>query len=81
MITDITLLSEEAKIWIYPSSRKFYTNELEEIELKAQEILDNYNFQFRKEIKKRNKKTMEAFERSLNREQIEWAIIAAGNGD
>tara|TARA_B110000285_G_C15059658_1_gene581628 strand:- start:640 stop:783 length:144 start_codon:yes stop_codon:yes gene_type:complete len=31
---------------------------IEEIELKAQEILDNYNFQFRKEIKKRNKKTM-----------------------
>ncbi|MDB4754894.1 hypothetical protein OAF80_00400 [bacterium] len=54
---------------------------IEEIELKAQEILDNYNFQFRKEIKKRNKKTMEAFERSLDREQIEWACIAAGNGD
>ena len=51
---------------------------IEEIELNAQRILDNYNFQFRKEISKRNKKAKEAFERSLNREQIEWACIAVG---
>ena len=48
---------------------------IEEIELKAQRVLDNYNFQFRKEINKRNKKTKEAFERSLSREQIKWLCI------
>jgi hypothetical protein len=41
MITDFTLLSEEAKIWIYPSSRKFYTHELEEIELKVKNFVSS----------------------------------------
>ena len=42
MITDFTLLSEEAKIWIYPSSRKFYTHELEEIELKVKNFVSSW---------------------------------------
>ena len=39
MITDFTSLSEEAKIWIYPSSRKFYPNEIEEIEKKIKSFV------------------------------------------
>ena len=42
MITDFTLLSEEAKIWIYPSSRKFYTHEFEEIELKVKNFVNSW---------------------------------------
>ncbi len=39
MITDFTSLSEEAKIWIYPSSRKFYPNEIEEIDTKIKNFV------------------------------------------
>ena len=40
MITDFTSLSDEAKIWIYPSSRKFYTNEIEEIDTKIKAFVE-----------------------------------------
>ena len=42
MITEFNLLSEEAKIWIYPSSRKFYTNEIDEIELKIKNFVSSW---------------------------------------
>ena len=42
MITDFNLLSEEAKIWIYPSSRKFYAHEIDEIELKIKNFVASW---------------------------------------
>ena len=42
MITDFTSLPEEAKIWIYPSSRKFYTHEIEEIDLKIKNFITKW---------------------------------------
>ena len=42
MITEFNLLSEEAKIWIYPSSRKFYSNEIDEIELKIKNFVSSW---------------------------------------
>ena len=42
MITEFNLLSEEAKIWIYPSSRKFYSNEIDEIELKIKNFVSGW---------------------------------------
>jgi|TARA_R110001632_G_scaffold38339_2_gene96507 hypothetical protein len=42
MITDFTSLSDEAKIWIYPSSRKFYTNEIEEIDTKIKAFVESW---------------------------------------
>ena len=42
MITEFNLLSEEAKIWIYPSSRKFYSHEIDEIELKIKNFVSSW---------------------------------------
>ena len=42
MITEFNLLSEEAKIWIYPSSRKFYAHEIDEIELKIKNFVGSW---------------------------------------
>ena len=42
MLTDYSLLPEDAKVWIYPSSRKFYTNEIEEIESKIKTFVENW---------------------------------------
>jgi hypothetical protein len=42
MITEFNLLSEEAKIWIYPSSRKFYAHEIDEIELKIKNFVSSW---------------------------------------
>ena len=43
MFKDFTSLSEQAKVWIYPSSRKFYPQEVEEIEAKIQNFVTNWN--------------------------------------
>ena len=32
MFVDYTSISNDAKVWVYPSSRKFYPTEIEEIE-------------------------------------------------
>ena len=42
MFKDFTLLSEQAKVWIYPSSRKFYPQEVEEIEAKIKSFVTNW---------------------------------------
>ena len=39
MLINYQNLSEEAKVFLYPSSRKFYPNELEEIEVKVKEFI------------------------------------------
>ncbi len=42
MFTDYSLITEEAKVWIYPSSRKFYPNEIEGIEDKIKTFVENW---------------------------------------
>ena len=42
MFVDSKLLSEEAKVWIYPSSRKFYPQELDEVHKKIKTFVENW---------------------------------------
>jgi len=42
MLVDYVSLPEDAKVWIYPSSRKFYTNEIEELENKIKKFIENW---------------------------------------
>lgn len=42
MFVDYESISEEAKVWIYPSSRKFYDTEIEEIEHKIKNFVENW---------------------------------------
>lgn len=51
MFVDYDSISEDAKVWIYPSSRKFYDTEIEEIENKIKNFVENWksedeNFKF-----------------------------------
>ncbi|QVY65222.1 ABC transporter ATPase [Polaribacter sp. Q13] len=42
MFVDYSTITENAKVWVYPSSRKFYPNEIEGIESKVKEFLENW---------------------------------------
>jgi len=42
MLVDFETLPEEAKVWVYPSSRKFYPNEIQEVEAKLKEFVENW---------------------------------------
>lgn len=42
MLINYQNLSEQAKVFLYPSSRKFYANELEELEVKIKNFLNNW---------------------------------------
>lgn len=42
MFVEFSLISEDAKVWIYPSSRKFYDTEIEEIENKIKNFIENW---------------------------------------
>jgi len=42
MFTDYSLITEDAKVWIYPSSRKFYPNEIEGIESKIKTFVETW---------------------------------------
>lgn len=42
MITEFNLLSEESKVWVYPSSRKFYPHEIDEVELKIKNFVSSW---------------------------------------
>ena len=49
MFVEYSSLSEEAKVWIYPSSRKFYPQEIDEVTQKIEEFVakwkaDDENF-------------------------------------
>ena len=39
MFVDYTSISNDAKVWVYPSSRKFYTNEIPEIAEKIKKFV------------------------------------------
>lgn len=42
MLVPFESLSESAKTWVYPASRKFYKNELEKIESKINAFISNW---------------------------------------
>ncbi len=42
MLKDYALLEENAKVWIYPSSKKIYPNQLEEFQTKVAAFLENW---------------------------------------
>lgn len=42
MLVDYKDLSDEARVWIYPSSRKFYPQEIDEIEQKVQNFVESW---------------------------------------
>lgn len=42
MFVDYNLIPNDAKVWIYPSSRKFYPNEIEEVEQKVKSFVENW---------------------------------------
>ena len=42
MFVDFTSLSGAAKVWIYPSSRRFYPNEVDEIEEKIKNFISTW---------------------------------------
>jgi hypothetical protein len=42
MFVDYHTISEDAKVWIYPSNRKFYPTEIEEVEQKIKTFVENW---------------------------------------
>ncbi|WP_298779320.1 ABC transporter ATPase [uncultured Polaribacter sp.] len=42
MFIDYKEISEDAKVWVYPSSRKFYPTEIEEIEQKIKTFVEGW---------------------------------------
>ena len=42
MFVDYSSIPDDAKVWIYPSSRKFYPNEIEKIEEKVKNFIENW---------------------------------------
>lgn len=42
MFVDFKSISEDAKVWIYPSSRKFYPTEIVEVEQKIKAFVKNW---------------------------------------
>ncbi|AUC21013.1 ABC transporter ATPase [Polaribacter sejongensis] len=42
MFVDYSTITEDAKVWVYPSSRKFYPNEIEGIESKVKDFLESW---------------------------------------
>ena len=42
MFVDYSEISEDAKVWVYPSSRKFYPNEIIEVEKKVKDFLKSW---------------------------------------
>lgn len=42
MFVDSKELSEEARVWVYPSSRKFYSQEIDDLKSKLKEFANNW---------------------------------------
>ncbi|QTE21743.1 ABC transporter ATPase [Polaribacter cellanae] len=42
MLVEFDSIPEDAKVWIYPSSRKFYANEIEEVERKVKNFVETW---------------------------------------
>jgi len=65
MFLSFELLPENAKVWVYPSSRKFYKNEIPEILAKVDEFVGNW------------KKYDEDFKASFKIEYDRFIVFAA----
>ena len=42
MLVGFSIIPEESKIWVFPSSRKFYPQEIEELKERVEEFLTNW---------------------------------------
>ena len=42
MFVDYSIIPQDAKVWIYPSNRKFYPNEIDVIEEKVKTFVENW---------------------------------------
>ncbi|MDY0780950.1 ABC transporter ATPase [Tenacibaculum sp. IB213877] len=42
MFVEINSLSDDARVWVYPSSRKFYPQEIEELKEKLKDFVSNW---------------------------------------
>jgi hypothetical protein len=42
MFVDYSLITEGAKVWVYPSSRKFYPNEIDGVENKVKAFIESW---------------------------------------
>lgn len=42
MYTDFSNLSQESKVWVYPSNRKFYPNEIDEVKSAVQSFVEEW---------------------------------------
>ncbi|QTD38765.1 ABC transporter ATPase [Polaribacter batillariae] len=42
MLVEFDSIPEDAKVWIYPSSRKFYANEIDEVEQKVKNFVKTW---------------------------------------
>lgn len=45
MFVEFNSIPEDAKVWIYPSSRKFYANEIDEITEKVKTFVENWKIE------------------------------------
>lgn len=45
MFVDYTSISNDAKVWVYPSDRKFYSTEIDEIEKKIKKFAENWKLE------------------------------------
>lgn len=45
MFVEFDSIPEDAKVWIYPSSRKFYANEIDEITEKVKTFVENWKLE------------------------------------
>ncbi len=43
MFVDYKSIADDAKVWIYPSSRKFYKNEIEAVETAIKSFVEHWN--------------------------------------
>lgn len=43
MSADFKKMAPESKVWVFPSRKKFYTNEIEELEKKVQNFIENWS--------------------------------------
>ena len=43
MYVDDNTLPENSKVWVYPTNRKFYPNEIEELEQKIKTFIESWN--------------------------------------
>lgn len=42
MLTEYSKITDDAKVWVYPSSRKFYPNEIAEVEEKIKLFIESW---------------------------------------